>query len=552
MEIMNNTTLNELSYLLQTDLIDTVENKWGNETWTMAYKIFHEEKTHGSFYCAFLPIGKVESALDKYSFDFYLGSNQPQYWVSRDDEGDFIAYEYFMDYDEIKPLVLFRDFDGIKPSHLEILEEFRLFHNLYYDRKSNKYIKIIEGGEEIEAILLKEEEVLVKTSLIMEFISIKRLCFSLFCDSMRYATIDIQKFHSECYDDLEVKSDHLIYGRFIRDDSYHPSSHTMLSRFIAKKIILPLSEDKAISFYLKKEINYQSFIVAENNFGEKVLYTCNPDLLKVDGRENRFPAHYLTKVFFKRDVLGRYYNNPDKYTVNDGYLACGNLWSIYIDNNHEKYIIVYLGDLGTYLSESEQLYWKSFNISPDGEMSKTNYERSMLAKFSEPLQADLLFKQNFEKFNKIWLLKFNWYLFKPLSDGDAYLFAHLRIPVNDSQSEFDYQVLTLTKILIDSLNEEAIGNYIVIEEGKNIKGIKKFELFLKGLNYLDNNSLKIISFFRNLQDLRSSSVGHRKSKNYQKISKIFEIDSKKLSDVFISILNDANICLSCLEQILSK
>jgi hypothetical protein len=62
----------------------------------------------------------------------------------------------------------------------------------------------------------------------------------------------------------------------------------------------------------------------------------------------------------------------------------------------------------------------------------------------------------------------------------------------------------------------------------------------------------VISFFRNLQELRSSSVGHRKSKNYQKISKVFGIDVKPLSSVFTTILNEANQCLSCLEHILRE
>jgi len=42
---------------------------------------------------------------------------------------------------------------------------------------------------------------------------------------------------------------------------------------------------------------------------------------------------------------------------------------------------------------------------------------------------------------------------------------------------------------------------------------------------------------RQLQNLRSSSSAHRKGKNYKKSIKVFEIDTKTLSDVFSDILN---------------
>ncbi|MDX9988533.1 hypothetical protein [Thiothrix unzii] len=542
---------NELEYLLQTDLIDTVENKWGNETWTIVDKRFHEENTYGCFSCAFIPWDEIHVSLGKYSFDFYTEQSKPDYWVSKKDGEEYIEYEYFMDFDSVKPLIIHRDFFDIKPARIEVLEEFRLFHNLYYDDKSNKYIKIIEGGEEIDAIIINDGEIKVKTKLIIEFISIKNTCFVMCCDNGRYSHESISNYSSDqC--DFEVKADNLIYARYIRDDVYSSHGYIAFSRLLAKKVIYPVSVKKAISFFIKKEKNYQDFIIGESTTGEVIKHTCNPDLLANFFGANNDAPHYLTPVFFRRDVLSRYYSEPEKYTIEDGNLVCGSLWSMYIDNNHEKYVIVYLGDLGKFLSESEQSYWKSFNISPDGKMSNTNYDRSIRAQFSSPLQADLIFKQNFEKFNTDWKLKFNWHLFKPLSDGDSYLFTHLRIPVNESQAEFDYQVLTLIKILIDSLNEEAMNSYIVLSEGEKIRGIKKFDAFLRVQEISDDQVSNVIGFFRNLQELRSSSVGHRKSKNYQKISKVFGIDVKPRSSVFTTILNEANQCLSCLEHILRE
>lgn len=68
--------------------------------------------------------------------------------------------------------------------------------------------------------------------------------------------------------------------------------------------------------------------------------------------------------FSTKEVLKKYYDKPQKYKVEDNYIRCGNLWGLRIDNNHKDYVIVFLGDLGSHLSQNEQLYWRHFNIPP--------------------------------------------------------------------------------------------------------------------------------------------------------------------------------------------
>ena len=50
----------------------------------------------------------------------------------------------------------------------------------------------------------------------------------------------------------------------------------------------------------------------------------------------------LTPVCFRKEVLNDYYAQPEKYTVSDGYLTGGSLWSLYIDNNHPEAVMVFL------------------------------------------------------------------------------------------------------------------------------------------------------------------------------------------------------------------
>ncbi|WP_253281829.1 hypothetical protein, partial [Arcanobacterium phocae] len=160
---------------------------------------------------------------------------------------------------------------------------------------------------------------------------------------------------------------------------------------------------------------------------------------------------------------------------------------------------------------------------------------------TESNMADHMFGNLYSHVNREWEKKLGWPLFLSLSREDQYNLSHLRIPITDSQQEFDQQVLSLVKVLIDSLNEKKL-------RGKNgesaPKGIGKLQ------NWLECNSFKNyeehIVFLRNLQELRSAGSGHRKGKSYSKISEKFGLTEKSTIDVFESVLLKANAFLEYL------
>lgn len=170
-----------------------------------------------------------------------------------------------------------------------------------------------------------------------------------------------------------------------------------------------------------------------------------------------------------------------------------------------------------------------------------------MCEFTPPEKKDLIFKQKYEAFNFFWSKKFQWLLFKPLRKEDSHFFKTLRIPLINSRPEFEDQVLALTKVLIDSLNEKALKKYIEFTEKENMKDISKFEEFLK-VNKLSDYK-NHITFLRDLQELRSSGVAHRKSEKYVKIARKFEINRKNLIEVFEEILSKA---ISLLDYLIIK
>ena len=240
--------------------------------------------------------------------------------------------------------------------------------------------------------------------------------------------------------------------------------------------------------------------------------------------------------------MTKYYSNPTDYEVSDGFIRRNGFWSLQIDNNHSEYVIVFLGDLGT-LSHKEQLYWKSFNIYANAGISKANWERSFQARFSDPNEPDLYFKLALKRFKKKWFEKFGWHLFKPLSEDDSHHIKSLRIPLTESQKEFDEQILSLTKILIDSLNERKITQNLEVKLEPNTKGISKFEAFLESKQF---DFPDLIKFLRDLQELRSTGSAHRKSSNYSKVREKFGITDDNRKEIFIELLLKAIMLLNTL------
>lgn len=132
----------------------------------------------------------------------------------------------------------------------------------------------------------------------------------------------------------------------------------------------------------------------------------------------------------------------------------------------------------------------------------------------------------------------------PLSRDDQYNLTQIRIPLGDSQPEFDQLVLALVKVLIDSLNEKEL--IVAGNDNANIKGISKLEKWIqtnKGSGYEEH-----IMFLRDLYKLRSTGSGHRKGKEYDKISNKFSLSERSKKDSFETILQKSNNFLKYLED----
>ena len=129
-----------------------------------------------------------------------------------------------------------------------------------------------------------------------------------------------------------------------------------------------------------------------------------------------------------------------------------------------------------------------------------------------------------------------WSLFLPLASGDAHYMAALRVPLADTDIEFDAQILALAKIMVDSLNESALGN--ACPAAAELEGsISRYEQYGKAnaLPELESH----VSTLQAIQALRSSSVAHRKGSRFTSVKSKLGFDSVDRITAFEQILRSA-------------
>ncbi len=526
------TNLKEQFY--QTKNIEFLKKTLGRELWVQVSGSKDINGASAAFWAALMPVENIDEAYRDYSWNSYIGTQCPGFI----EYGDKITYEANpLNFDSCLNIVQYREFYEIKPNYVEISEEFRLLNNLYHDINTNIFYEIEENGECTEvAKIINNDCAYIKLKSLMKFAAAKQMALLLFFDIRVKISGSLQKNGLKEFS-TTVNEDGLFFGlwggeqRLLETYSY--------SILMGKRILLPKPvEECGYEPYSRNEENeYPEYIIGIDEYGEPRSYTSNPAKLSNYFGANPGAPHYLTPVFFKKEVLQRYLSRPNIFSVEAGYLRCQSLWGIEIDNEHKDMVSVYLGDLGRDLPVQEHSHWKQYNIATDARLSTNAVKRDFLCAFTQPEISDLKFKSNFKQFVNTWREQYQWDLFLPLSQNDEYNFKTLHLPITDGQEEFDHLVLSLVKTMIDSLNEKEI-----VKQFKNptdLKGgISKLEYWLSELNFPDYQQQ--IKFLRNLQELRSTGTGHRKGKGYEKAAGVFGLNTDNYVDVFDRILLQAN------------
>lgn len=454
-------------------------------------------------YSALLTPERIAAGVSDPAWDVHHGDGHPGFVSYNSDNGWTTDYEATSD-ERVELLVIDRTWHGVRPNDVELAQEFRLLFNLWEDRATRTFYDFDDSGNPIKSVVVEEQGVRALTSLVRRYQAAKQMYLALYLDSTLWSAELPNQDHRWESRDARLICGYYRNTRAVFDDR-------PFSRLLGKRLFAPPAREACGIAPFERAKKYEAFVIGTNDVGEELLFTSDPDELANYFGANPDNPHYLTPVYFRRDVLNKYYADTERYTVEDGYLRCAGLWGVRLDNDQTGHVMVFLGDLGRDMPVDEARYWRSFNIAPPEEgPSETLVRRAFYAQFTDPHSVELRFPRVYAKTNEAWEAAFGWPLFKPLHEDDRHVLHKLHVPFGDTAGEFDEQVLYLAKLLVDSLNEEALADSVENRTGD--KGLAKLERMLDGLGV--PNARTLLKPFADAQGLRSRGAAHRKGSDF--------------------------------------
>lgn len=455
----------------------------------------------------------------------------PYFEISRDDELIYFpAREEKRDELVLQPFVYHRSFYGIVPAKLEFVQSFLLYHRAFFSEQEKEFKRITRDGDLVVVAKLEYESeenqaLLAHVHHLKDFLSANKSLLVRYHDHKRFSNKDISSLKD---DELTTKisdASRCIEVSLRRKGiSGEYASH---SRLLGKDIIFPYPKpDPRHRYTITGEDNrqYERFIIGRNAGGESVDATCNKHELSNYFTKRNAP-HYLTPVFFRAEVLSKYYNDSTRFSVGERYLSCLTKWGLEFVRQEKDLIQVYLGDLG-HIPFNEQKHWRSFNIVHMGPISEERFLRDFQNIVSESEDPVYLFRKRYELVQRAFLERFKEPIFIEFDDGDLYRWETLHLPLTEDWSEFDSQSLALAKITTDALNVSLLKietGLKIDRKGKIRNKIDLLSEFLEQIGAHVEEIRYISDKFRMVQTIRSTGPAHLKKGNFMKALERYEL-----------------------------
>lgn len=472
----------------------------GDGPWTIVYEDWHDGDDYGGRYIMLSQPSIREQVLTNASWDLTIGQGVPVFSISYSHGKQCIEYGRTDCSPDIEPLVIVQEFHGVVSDALLISEEFRLLMNLWLDPKTGDYYRIEDDGSRDLSIKVSTNRIEIRTPILKRYMAARQLDAVLFVDSTvcesthdnysDYSHLDIERTDEEDY----FLSRNI--GTLYQDDVF--------SRVLAKRIIKapPQSTCGLWPWDDASTAEYPEFIIGEDDCGLPVRRTSNPDA-----------PHYLTPVFFKPEVLQRYYDDTSLYSVTASRLSCAHKWSVAIDNNTPGFVMVFLGDIGRDIPSTHWPHWLAYNVPPTGHMSESHFRRSFLGQWVESESPEHLFKIAYRDLQNAWRDRYGWCLYREDDPQVSSTLQRLRIPLNETETEFRDQLLNLALILVDPLNEKKLT--AELPKIENEKGIAKLKRYLEDQSYAHTE--RDIALLKKIQKMRSLIAAHASGSSGQSL-----------------------------------
>ena len=411
----------------------------------------------------------------------------------------------------------------------EIIQDFILFYNLFFDEKDGTYNAIADTGEIFVVVKTNyeknDEEIKISTKFLRNYLVFKN---RILVRQHHHRTCNTEKLDKIGDRIVRERIKNTKYNFELVVDNYSLIGFKSSSYLIGRDILLPFKEQK---HFLGWSTKYCEFIIGVDDQGNNIEKSCKKNIGGVDP---------MSPVFFKREVLKKYHDAPSKYSVESDIIYCGGFWNITIDTNTRDLIQVWIVDLSD-IPYHEQQHWKLHNVPPEGGITKSRMQRDIYAKFAESDGMVPQLKRTLSEFQEKFANRFGFKPFMQLRQADKFIENIFRIPLTNETPEFEQQIIYLAKMFPDSIDITSIkkkmsANGVVSTEMQKIgdKKIVALESFLKSYNM----STEIIDSLHKIQEIRSKGTAHRKSREYEKVERKYGLDKITNIEFFKDLMKD--------------
>jgi len=355
--------------------------------------------------------------------------------------------------DRRQPIIYYRRFEGYskgEETYLELDQRIAHILGLHWYSKMSAYCKLDHLGD-IKTVIQNS----ITDKGLLSVADLSELNFYMFLtDSAIVRVFDIMRFKGISWP-TKKSSDKIIHLEE-KNTELHARLVTALdtqSYLRGFQIIRRSSPDNLMQRVLEGkdpiQNEYAPFIALDWKHKRVHECSCSPKNLASYFEESDLPFQ-VTPAFFRPEILLKYKQHPDKYTVEQREVLCRGTWSLRYDINEDGQVHAYLCDLA-YLPYEEQLYWKSFNEPPKNGISKRAYKTDFLAEWDtdyDPLYSLRMILEEFPYAIQYGTQQPIWKIPK-----GANPISRLSYVVTDSPKEWEDQLLELSRIIVDNLDK---------------------------------------------------------------------------------------------------
>lgn len=322
------------------------------------------------------------------------------------------------------------------------------------------------------------------------------------------------------------------------------------SRLLGRYVVRGLRNSRVPRFEeWGQDHDYPAFIYGtDSKTGQPLSHTSDPEQLGTYFDKDGTRLHYLTPVYFKREVLQPYAAEPGKYALSATRLSCLNLWGIDISFNSAGLVEVYLGDLGKRLPAADWGHWKSYNVPPRGTMDEGRFRRDFLnqpANSKDPVSDLRRARARAAEVSEQLAGSPVW---RPLPADALAEFGSLVGPLSDDPAALGPVLLILTKALVDGIDPAPLKTFL----GSHEPGEQSLRLLGRFSDEL-GGPLELTSVFRQLQGFRSrGGIAHLAGSGRARATADLGITDLSNWEAFESVVTRLTTSITALTELMTN